>query len=85
MPAKFVSSLRVARVRAGYTQPELAKKVRTTQTLLSKYERGLAVPKLDVARKLEEVLGQSIDQLFPRPAASKRRVNEKVTNDSPAA
>jgi ribosome-binding protein aMBF1 (putative translation factor) len=38
--ALFLTVLRKARVRAGLTQEELARKIRETQTFVSKCERG---------------------------------------------
>lgn len=55
---KFLAQLRAARIRAGLTQSELAKKLGNTQTFVSKCERGER--RLDVIDLIDflEALGE---------------------------
>ena len=64
---KPASPLRVARVAAGYTQPQLADLIDSTQTLISKYENGTSSPRLEIARKIAKVFDRTVDDLFPEP------------------
>lgn len=50
-----------ARVRAGLTQAELAKKAGTTQARISEIEAGEANPTLESLAKLASVLGSHVD------------------------
>lgn len=69
----FLRQLRTARKTAGLTQEELAKRLRETQSFVSKCERGerridvvelrsfcraIGVPFADFARQLDKRLGQ---------------------------
>lgn len=50
-------TLKSARVNAGYTQTEAAKKIGISPDTLSKYERGLSYPDVPVIKRIEEVYG----------------------------
>ena len=47
----------------GWSQPELAEKIDTSGTIIGRYERGMITPSIDVARKLADVFGVTIDYL----------------------
>ena len=55
-------AMRQARVEAGLSQGELAERANVYQCSLSKYERGLQVPRLYTAIQLSEALGLSLEE-----------------------
>lgn len=57
-------TLRAARVNAGLTQKDVAKKLRLNKQTLVNWENGLSEPKLSQARKLCGLYGLSIDNIF---------------------
>lgn len=60
----FAKNIKKYRTEKGISQDELAKKVGIHPTHLSRYERGLSVPSVEVAQKLSEVLKMSLDELI---------------------
>lgn len=60
---KIAQSIRLARLRAGYTQGELAQVVGMHQGSISQIELGSYLPNLYLAKKMAEALGCSIDEL----------------------
>ena len=59
----FSSNLKAFRTEKKISQDELAKKINVHPNHLSRYERGLASPSIEVVQKISEVLEVSIDQL----------------------
>lgn len=57
-------SLRNARVKKGFTQLDLAKKVGLSRSALSNIEMGRHTPQLSVAKKIAKELDSSIEELF---------------------
>lgn len=57
----FNENLKKIRKEKGYTQEELATKVRVVRQTVSKWEKGLSVPDADVLRKIAEIL--DIDEI----------------------
>ena len=62
----FSRGLRKLRSDKEITQAELAKKTGVTQAAISRYEDGSAMPSLDVAVRIAEVLRCSLDELLER-------------------
>ena len=58
--------LKIARMRKGLTQEELAEKIGMAKITISAYEIGRSKPSLDVLIKLSDVLEVSIDELLGR-------------------
>lgn len=58
--------LRTVRTRRGLTQAQLARRAGTTQTAISRLERGARSPTVDTLRRLLVVMGEEID-LGARP------------------
>ena len=56
-------NMKIARLRKGITQSELAEKIGINSIMISRYEVGTATPKIDVIKKIAEVLGVTIDEL----------------------
>lgn len=59
----FASNLKASRTEKNISQEELAKQIGVHPNHLSRYERGLASPSIEVVQKIAEVLGISIDRL----------------------
>ncbi|ABM80976.1 multiprotein bridging factor aMBF1 [Hyperthermus butylicus] len=53
----YAERIRRARQRLGLTQRELAQKVRVGENVIKRIEAGTLVPPIDLARRLERVLG----------------------------
>lgn len=63
MESLFSQRLKEARLNKGLTLQQLAKDVGSTKATLSKYEHGVAEPKLMLGQKLSRRLGVPIDWL----------------------
>lgn len=63
------TTIRALRKTAGMSQRELAERAGCSHTQVSRYEAG-AEPTLPVARRIADVLGCSIDELYPRETAA---------------
>ena len=59
----FPRRLHELRKAKNWSQPELAAKIDTSGTIIGRYERGLITPSIDVARKLANVFGVTVDYL----------------------
>jgi transcriptional regulator with XRE-family HTH domain len=59
----FGSILKMLRSEKGFSQEAFAKKIGVHVTNLSKYERNISVPSLEVAKRMAEVLEVSLDRL----------------------
>lgn len=58
--------LRTVRIRRGLTQAQLARRAGTTQTAISRLERGARSPTVQTLRRLVLVMGEDLD-LAARP------------------
>lgn len=58
--SKIITDLRKDR---GWSQADLASKTGISQVMVGKYERGDAVPSLEVAKKIADALEVSLDYL----------------------
>jgi transcriptional regulator with XRE-family HTH domain len=58
--------LRTVRTRRGLTQAQLARRAGTTQTAISRLERGARSPTVQTLRRLLIVMGEDLD-LVARP------------------
>ncbi len=59
----FGAILKVLRSEKGYSQDVFAKKIGIHVTNLSKYERNISIPSLEVATRMADVLEISLDKL----------------------
>jgi transcriptional regulator with XRE-family HTH domain len=66
--------LKELRLRAGLTQEALARAAGVANDAVRKWERGKRTPLLDMAAKLADALGCTLDELAGRtpPAARKK-------------
>lgn len=59
----FGEKITLVRKQLKWSQDELAKKIGTSAPIIGRYERGEIKPSIDVAAKLADVLGVTIDYL----------------------
>ena len=59
----FGKRLHDLRRQRGWSQIELAAKVETSGPIIGRYERGDMTPSIDMARKIADVLGATLDYL----------------------
>jgi len=59
----FAQRLSEVRKKRGLSQEEVAKKLGTQAPAIGRYERGVAKPTIDVASRLANILGVSLDYL----------------------
>jgi len=57
-------NLKIARIKAGLSQSELAKKVNVQSFSISRYETGTQYPSIETLLKMSEVLNVSVDHLL---------------------
>lgn len=56
--------VRIARIKKGYTQVQLAEQLHTTDRTVSKIERGQTNPNLDTIVDYARVLDMSLDEII---------------------
>jgi len=59
----FGDNLKRLRIEKGISQEEMAKKIKVHANHLSRYERGLSAPSIEVVEKMAKLLEVSIDEL----------------------
>jgi len=65
----FSTQLKELRKEKGLSQDDLASEVGVHKSHISRYERGLAVPSLEVAHKIATALGISLNELATQNAS----------------
>lgn len=70
-------AIRSARKKAGMTQDELAAKLSTTKSAISKYELGKREPNIEQLRRIAIALGVSVSDLVDSSYWSLRNEAEK--------
>lgn len=73
LPHEFRMEMQKARVAAGLSQADLAKRINEKQSVVNEYESGRAVPDSQVIVKIERALNCRL----PRPAKPKRKQSEE--------
>ncbi len=63
-PVKVGNAIKILRLRAGYTQHDLADVLGVTDQAVSKWERGLSVPDVSIVTKLSVMLNVDVDNLL---------------------
>lgn len=58
--------IKIARIKKGLTQEQLAEKLGLTNLTISGYEVGRTKPSLEVLIKLSDILEVSVDELLGR-------------------
>lgn len=51
------------RKQKGWSQSELAKNIEVSREIVGRYERGDAMPSIDIAKRLADAFGVSLDYL----------------------
>jgi DNA-binding XRE family transcriptional regulator len=64
---KMAITLKAARVNAGFTQKEAAKQLGISKSTLASYEMYRTIPSIDVAHKIAELYGLSVDGIIFLP------------------
>jgi transcriptional regulator with XRE-family HTH domain len=59
----FNKGLLELRKAKGWSQPELAKRIGTSRPIIGRYERGEMMPSIEVAMRLVQVFGVTLDYL----------------------
>lgn len=77
MANKFGDNLKKIRVEKNVSQQELADLIGTHSTHISRYERNLAAPSIDVVKKIAEALEVSTDTLIYGQQDEKAKNNLK--------
>lgn len=57
-------SIKAARVNAGFTQTEVAKRVKKTKNTIASYEAYTTVPDITTAQAMAEMFGMSVDDII---------------------
>ena len=63
MLKQFGENLKRLRVEKNISQEEMAKKIKVHANHVSRYERGLSAPSIEVVEKMAKLLDISIDEL----------------------
>lgn len=71
-PRIIGAALRRARTLKGLTQAELGELAEVAPETLSRIERNKLSASLDLARRLAQALGVTVDDLLKKPSASKK-------------
>jgi transcriptional regulator with XRE-family HTH domain len=65
------------RKQTGWSQSELAKQIQVSREIVGRYERGDAVPSIDIAKRMADAFEVSLDYLV---GASEKQVNKEMMN-----
>ena len=65
------------RKEKGWSQSELAKQIQVSREIVGRYERGDAVPSIDIAKRMADVFEVSLDYLV---GATEKQVNKEMLN-----
>ena len=63
-PIKFAENLKYYRTKHGFTQKQLAERIGYTEKSISKWERGNALPTMDMFLKIADLFKVSLDELM---------------------
>ena len=64
MSNNFNENLKEARLKSGYSQKEVAEKIRLAKSTYSLYESGNREPNVDTIKKISDILKVSADTLL---------------------
>ena len=63
------------RKRKGWSQSELAKQIQVSREIVGRYERGDAVPSIDIAKRMADAFEVSLDYLV---GAAEKQLNKEM-------
>jgi transcriptional regulator with XRE-family HTH domain len=66
----FAKHMVEIRKQHGWSQPILAEKVGTASTAIGRYERGEVTPSIEIAKRIADVLGTSLDYMLGSATAA---------------
>lgn len=75
---KYGSELRACRMAKGLSQAELAHRAHTTQAIISRIERGLHSPTVDMLARLYAAMGLALEIVAVAPAVDKAHLEEEL-------
>ena len=78
----FGEALKYQREVSGLNQPELAKKIGTSQQNISRWERGEVLPNIDFCVRLANFYGITLDELVGRDSIKRVTVSDSFNNNS---
>ena len=70
---EFENILRMLRKRKGYTQRQMAKKLKIKQPSYANYELGKYEPNIQMLIKIADILDVSLDELMGRTPPPKKQ------------
>ena len=73
-----MNKLREYRTEGNYRQRDLAEKIGVTRQAFSCYELGIAKPPLDKAKKLADIFGVTIEDIFFSKSATLNSTNKNI-------
>lgn len=73
----FGEQLKTMRTEKGFSQSAFADKIGVHVTNLSKYERNLSVPSLEIAEKMATVLDTTLDELVYGKQKASNKINDE--------
>ena len=65
------------RKQKSWSQSELAKQIQVSREIVGRYERGDAVPSIDIARRMADAFEVSLDYLV---GATEKKLNKETIN-----
>lgn len=66
MKSSFPERLKLLREKAGWTQEELAEKIKVSDATINRYEKGTRRPDMDILELFADIFGVSVDYLLGR-------------------
>lgn len=82
---RLEEKLTVLRKESGYTQLDLAEKVRVSRQAISKWETGRALPSMEKLKYLSELFGVSVDYLLNDDMTEEPKPKEQEPAPEPLA
>ena len=80
---RLEEKLTVLRKESGYTQLDLAEKVRVSRQAISKWETGRALPSMEKLKYLSELFGVSVDYLLSDDMTEEAKPKEQEPAPEP--
>jgi len=73
----LASKITELRKEKAWSQSELAKQIQVSREIVGRYERGDAVPSIDIAKRMADAFEVSLDYLV---GATEKQVNKEMLN-----
>lgn len=74
-------SLAAARVNAGLTQEDVAKKMHISKQTIVSWEKGISEPKINQARELSRIYNFPLDNIFFAPEIKLNLISENENDE----